>query len=205
MEDIYCKMHYINESTSPETVLTALMSWTALAGTRVRWATSRVAGTARACPSGGAATAPATAATTATRRSVTWPPGSTCAPTPGAGTSRYIYIYTYIISTNFCAAAGRTSRRAGRSSSSAGTRVRCGRAWPGGGATACPCRRARGTTAGGWRCPTSRSGQGGVIRLDKTVFLPAADRHGHLHLLRHGPTRRPGRGRGLRLPSSGAA
>ena len=80
-------MHYINESTSPETVLTALTSWTALAGTRVRWATSRVAGTARACPSGGAATAPATAATTATRRSVTWPPGSTCAPTPGAGTS----------------------------------------------------------------------------------------------------------------------
>ena len=47
--------------------------------------------------------------------------------------------------------------------------------------------------------------RGGVIRLDKTVFLPAADRHGHLHLLRHGPTRRPGRGRGLRLPSSGAA
>ena len=176
MEDIYCKMHYIDKSTSPETVLTALMSWTALAGTRVRWATSRVAGTARACPNGGAATAPATAATTATRRSVTWPPGSTCAPTPGAWTSRYIYIYIpiyiYIISTNICAAAGRTSPRAERSSSSAGTRVRCGRAWPGGGATVCPCRRARGTTAGGWRCPTSRSGQGGGYQIRQNGFPP---------------------------------
>ena len=76
-------------------MLTARTSWTARAGTRVRWATSRVAATARACPSGGAATAPATAATTATRRSATWPPGSTCAPTPGAGTARYVYIYIY--------------------------------------------------------------------------------------------------------------
>ena len=185
-------------------MLTARTSWTARAGTRVRWATSRVAATARACPSGGAATAPATAATTATRRSATWPPGSTCAPTPGAGTARHVYIYICNIYKHLhCSRQNITEGREVVFQCRDEGPLRAGVAWRRGNGLPLP----PGTRDHGGRLemPNIQVWPGGVYHIRQKGFPPPADRHGHLHLLRHGPTRGPGRGRGLRLPSSGTA